>query len=493
MAAPPKPGSRAQRETLREEMLAMGCHHKDVVAEMRARWRMRPREAWRHARGWTLQQLADRINAAASDRPGEAMAADASLIGKWEKWPQGGRRPTTRALLLLAETFGCQVDELLDLDDRRELPTAELRLASGPEPTEPPAPCATDKDKPVPSASTTDFVHCTAAESASWAQWAETSNVGDIALEQLLSDTRALAGNYLTGDPLTVFGQVRQLRDRIFGLLEGRQYPRQSADLYAAAGYLCALLAWISSDLGQIRDADTQGRTAWLCAELSGHNDLRAWVMSTRSKIAFWDGRLREAIGYARRGADYRPQGSAAVLLACQEADAWSTLGAAHEARDALARASEARNHTVGSDEVGGLFACSDFRRSNYSSAALLRIGDAAGALRETQDALTGRVSTHPYGTVAQVRIVQGFAHLTLGQPDGTAEAVRSVLALPPERRLDTVTRRVRELAIALARSSLADTEPGRHLQAEIEAWSLECLPRTLPPPATAHPEETAS
>ncbi|MEV0906948.1 hypothetical protein [Streptomyces hokutonensis] len=51
-------------------------------------------------------------------------------------------------------------------------------------------------------------VRLTADESASWAQWAEAANVGDIALEQLLAETRAL-------------------RDRVFALLEGHQYPRQ--------------------------------------------------------------------------------------------------------------------------------------------------------------------------------------------------------------------------------------------------------------------------
>ncbi|MEU4229606.1 helix-turn-helix transcriptional regulator [Nonomuraea sp. NPDC026600] len=480
MAAIPKSGSRAQREALREEMLARGCRHADIAAEMRARWQMRPREAWRHAYGWTLQQLADRVNVPAASGPDGALATDASLVGKWEKWPQGGRRPTARALVLLAEVFGCEVDELLDLDDRRELPDVELRLISRPDSVaEPPAATTAEPAEQVLSASTAEFVHHAAAESATWAQWAEASNVGDIALEQLLSDTRALASSYLSGDPLTVFGAVRALRDRVFSLLEGRQYPRQSTDLYAVAGYLCALLAWISSDLGQIRDADTQGRTAWLCAELSGSNDLRAWVLSTRSKIAFWDGRLREAIGFARRGASYQPQGTAGILLACQEADAWSTLGAGGEAREAIVRAADARGQVAGIDEVAGIFSCSDFRRSNYASAVLLRIGAPAEALRESEEALSSR-QPQAYGTAAQVRIVQGFAHLALGEPDGAAQALRSVLALPPQRRLDTLTRRVRELAVALARSPLADSGPGRSLQAEIEAWSLESLPRAL-------------
>ncbi|MGW7542361.1 hypothetical protein ACWGKQ_14775 [Streptomyces sp. NPDC054770] len=75
-----------------------------------------------------------------------------------------------------------------------------------------------------------------ADESATWAQWAEASNVGDIALEQLMAETRTLASDYLTSDPVVLFVRTRALRDRLFSLLEGHQYPRQSPDLYVAAG-----------------------------------------------------------------------------------------------------------------------------------------------------------------------------------------------------------------------------------------------------------------
>lgn len=137
----------------------------------------------------------------------------------------------------------------------------------------------------------------------------------------------------------------------------------------------------MSSDLGQLHDADTQGRTAWLCAELAGHNDLRAWVLSTRSKVAFWHGRLRDAINFARRGAAYDTTGTV-VLLACQEADAWSELGAQDEALAALARSEDARGAMAGRDEIGGIFACQPARQENYAAAVQLRLGRPVDALR---------------------------------------------------------------------------------------------------------------
>ena len=66
MNAPSKPGSKADRDALRQDMTAAGCTLADIAIEMRTRFRMRPREAWRHAHGWTLQEAADRISQAST-------------------------------------------------------------------------------------------------------------------------------------------------------------------------------------------------------------------------------------------------------------------------------------------------------------------------------------------------------------------------------------------------------------------------------------------
>ncbi|WP_254650536.1 XRE family transcriptional regulator [Streptomyces sp. GbtcB7] len=481
MNAPSKPGSKADRDLLRQDMTATGCTLADIAIEMRSRFRMRPREAWRHAHGWTLQQAADRITHASTTRPGEAVAADASLVGKWEKWPgPSSRRPSLPVLFAMAEAFTCGVADLLDLDDRRGLPEADLHLLIHRPPTaEPPTAASFIVSPPEPTG--TDLVRFAADESATWAQWAEASNVGDIALEQLMAETRTLASDYLTSDPVPLFVRTRALRDRVFALLEGHQYPRQSADLYVAAGYLCGLLAWMSSDLGQLRDADTQGRTAWLCAELAGHNDLRAWVLSTRSKVAFWDGRLREAINFARHGATYQTKGSVAVLLSCQEADAWSELGAQDEALAALARVEEARAAMTGEDEIGGIFSCQPARQENYAAAAQLRVGRPAEALRSADKALTllAAQPVRAYGTEAQIHISQAAAHLATGEAEGAIEALAPVLALPPDHRLAPVTRRLGELCAGIGRPFTSGTSAVGLRQA-IEEFCVDSAPRHL-------------
>ncbi|MFK0111621.1 helix-turn-helix transcriptional regulator [Streptomyces sp. NPDC091217] len=482
MNAPSKPGSKADRDALRQDMTAAGCTLADIAVEMRTRFRMRPREAWRHAHGWTLQEAADRITQASTSGPGESIAADASLVGKWEKWPgPSSRRPSLAVLFAMADALACRIEDLLDLEDRRALPEADLHLiVQRPSVPEPPAPPVTPSYIAAPPDPVgTDLVRLAADESSTWAQWAEASNVGDIALEQLMAETRTLASDYLTSEPVVLFVRTRALRDRLFSLLEGHQYPRQSADLYVAAGYLCGLLAWMSSDLGQLHDADTQGRTAWLCAELAGHNDLRAWVLSTRSKVAFWDGRLRDAVNFARRGATYDTTGTVAVLLACQEADAWSELGAQDEALAALSRAEAAREAMTGRDDIGGIFACQPARQENYAAAVQLRVGRPVDALRSADNALT-LLHVQPvraYGTEAQIHISQASAHLAAGEADGAFEALAPVLALPPDHRLAPVTRRLGELCSGIGRPSAGSTAVVGLRQA-IEEFCLDSTPR---------------
>ncbi|MFI9343310.1 XRE family transcriptional regulator [Streptomyces sp. NPDC052773] len=290
---------------------------------------------------------------------------------------------------------------------------------------------------------------------------------------------RYLAIDYLVSDPVVLFGRTRRLRDRVFTLLEGHQYPRQSADLYVVAGYLCALLAWMSSDLGQLRAAEAQGRTAWLCAELAGHDELRAWVLSTRSKIAFWDGRLREAIARARHGATYRVGGTVRVLLSCQEADAWSQLWARDEAIAALARAEEARDTVREADDIGGILSCLPSRQQNYAAAVRLRVGAPTDALCAADNALTllAAQPVRAYGTEAQIHICKAAAHMAGGEAEGALEALGPVLALPPDHRLAPVTQRLTELVSGLGRPQ-GSAAVG--LRAAVEAFCLDSAPRHL-------------
>jgi hypothetical protein len=131
-----KPGLRAEKRALREEMLAQGFGYREIAAEFSRRYHLRPRAAWREAHGWSLRETASRINAfraqAGLDPDGVAGVTDAHLCER-ERWPgpggtPSGRRPTPLWLAVLAAVYGCPVADLVDQADRAHLPPADLLI-----------------------------------------------------------------------------------------------------------------------------------------------------------------------------------------------------------------------------------------------------------------------------------------------------------------------------------------------------------------------------
>ena len=115
------------------------------------------------------------------------------------------------------------------------------------------------------------FMARAADEAVEFGEWAETSSVGPITLEQLHQDVRAIARDYLTQPPYPLLRRALHHRRRVFALLEGRVRPAQARDLYLLAGRLCGLAGWMVGDLGYAAEAGTHARTAWLCADLADH------------------------------------------------------------------------------------------------------------------------------------------------------------------------------------------------------------------------------
>ncbi len=327
------------------------------------------------------------------------------------------------------------------------------------------------------------LVAAVAMESARFGRRAEMTNVGAFAVEQLHADLRQLAQAYLTQPPLPILLGIRSIRDETIALLSGRQHPKQTRDLYALAGYACTLLAWISSDLEQFAAADTHGRTAWLCADLADAPELRAWVLSTRSKTAFWAGQHRDALGYAQSGQAFAPSTSVGVLLAAQEADAWAEIGATTRARDALDVARDARDRIADADSIGGLLSCGQARQANYAAGVYLRVGDTDAALTETDAALNAYTigEQRSYGTEAQIQITRAASYLVKNELDGASEALRPVLSLPVDQRLHTVARRLGQLGLALTQPRIARAAEAVALRAEIESYRAHTAVTALP------------
>jgi hypothetical protein len=88
----------------------------------------------------------------------------------------------------------------------------------------------------------------------------------------------------------------------------------------------------------------------------------------------------------------------------------------------------------------------------------------------------------------AQLHIIRASAHLQAGAADGAFEALLPVLNLRPEQRLETVTRRLQQLAAAVARGQLGASGPGRTIQGAVEVYCRESAPRMALSPSPPEP-----
>ena len=118
-------GFKAELDALRERMRGLGFNTDEIAAEIGRRYRLRPRESYRLAWGWSLEQAAARFNecAARADADPEGRASlTGSRLSEFEHWPRGSRKPSVYVLFMLAETYETDVLCLLDLADHESLP-----------------------------------------------------------------------------------------------------------------------------------------------------------------------------------------------------------------------------------------------------------------------------------------------------------------------------------------------------------------------------------
>ncbi|MFJ7280582.1 hypothetical protein [Kitasatospora sp. NPDC098663] len=305
-----------------------------------------------------------------------------------------------------------------------------------------------------------DMLMTAANESARFASYAEQSNVGPHTLEQLDADIRRIVITYPNRPVVPLFNEVRALRDRTFELLEGRQPPAYTRDLYLAAGVLCGILANASFDLGDYRSAATQARTAFLCGEQAAHNGLRSWIRGTQAMVAYWDDRLRDAVHLARDGQQYMPErGTAHIRLASIAARAYARLGREREALDALRTAEEYRQQgESGEDLPGGMMAFPPAKQALYSSTTHLWLGGASHLEQAAADAeesvalyQSEPVERQRLGELSLARMDLALAELGSGEVEGAADQVEAVLALASRRPTEAVNRRLDQFARQLA------------------------------------------
>jgi hypothetical protein len=316
---------------------------------------------------------------------------------------------------------------------------------------------------------------------ARFTTFAERHNVGPETVDQLRDAVSVLANDYIREPLVTVIGDLIETQEAIFRLLEGKQKPARTRDLYLLAGIASGLLAKASHDLGRPHDAMTQARTMYVCADNADHAPLRAWARGLQSLIAYWAGRPQEAVRYAQSGAEVATdlRGSVATWLPALEARAWALLANPQEATTAVQRAQDRRDHHQADDldEIGGLLVFPQAKQHYYAAGAYVFLADgAAHAETEATAAIelyeTGDPTLRSFSDEAGAHAELALSRVHRGELEGARDAVAPVLELSPDKRIGGIVSSTLRIHEALRAHTYATSPTARDLREQIETFS---------------------
>ncbi len=482
-----KTGSKPYRDELRASLQALGAQGSrltELMARDLQQHGVRPRRAWREAAELSQRAAAERFNQLTGN-PRAPMTGN--RIADFEKWPDGGARPTVATLKILADAFGTTWDQLVDSRDLAHMPDSDrLEYVESSRAPARPAPVVVAQP-PRRRGSRDDLVAEVADESAEFGEWVGMSEVADATIEQYAGQVRHLARDFdHAAPPLPLLLETRRLRDRVAARLRGRHRLDQAKDLYLVAAQTCGLLAWQTGNLGNFRAADTHAWTAWMCAEQAGHDGARAWVRATQAMLAGRDGRYTESAQLAEDGLSYASHDSARVFLALFHAKALARTGRYEDARQALDLADNEQARVSAADLLGGTWGMTADRYHSNAADVQVLLEAPTRALAEAQQAITLTEATPPgerrIWSSVYAHIYSAHAHLQQGNLDGATTSLRPVLDLSADIRTAPLLQDLARFRRLLSQPAFADAPLTRDTQEEIETFRREALPRQIAP-----------
>jgi transcriptional regulator with XRE-family HTH domain len=440
----------------------------------------------REQRGWTRNHLARQLIAAARDT-GDRTVPDADTIsGYIYRWETGGvkevseryRHAYCRVLGITLAEFG------LPADAQVGTPGTELVLVPG-------VPSRTDvayrerREPETRQCIVMNEVLMAAHEGSEHAARAEEHGIGDTTLEQLRADLARLARLTDTGEPFTVFQDLRRVRERVYQILERRLWPSEQTDLYFILGVLNGLMGIAADRLGYPDSAEELIRSGFTYATAIDHRPLMAKLRLSSSTAAFWRGMTLRSRDLAADGLRYLDAGPIAADLHLKFARAAAALGDGDAAARAVATAHEARERDQSDEllEMGGEFAVSLATHHYFAGAALSAIrGAESAAAGEIENAAAlyeagpGPGEEHSYETRAMACIDLAAIRLRGGALDAAETAIAPVLELPPSERVSRLGSKMRLIRVELAEPRYQGSAQARDLDQRIEDFIRDTM-----------------
>lgn len=479
---------------LRAQMRSQNRTTHDIAVEIRVRFRVTPLAAYRMALGMSQPEVVDQYK---EQFPTAVM--DQPLLSRLEMFPAfGSRTPLATHLTTLASVYGTTPLSLLDPDSLDRLDPAERDVlircnpgfaAAPPSLGDALTPTALQARLPAPG-SLQEEVEMIARRAMRFTTGVEGSNVGPEMLEQLRAEVAHVARLYPIKPLSHVMGSLAELQDVVFRLLEGHQRPAERTDLFLLSGMISGMLAKASHDLGSPHAAMTQARAAIVCADHAGHDGLRTWVRVLQSMIAYWAGSPHEAARYVDVGAECaaRTRSTAAVWLPAQVARVWGVLGNAERVNEAILQAEYARERVQQDelDEFGGIMTFTRPRQLYYAADARVWL---PGEERSAADTAAAAIDAYEeadeaeqsFSDEAGARADLALARIHLGDLDGAAEALATVLDLPVDQRIGGVVASTRRIHEALRAPTFRGGALAAGIRQEIEEFAGLPIQAALP------------
>jgi hypothetical protein len=273
-------------------------------------------------------------------------------------------------------------------------------------------------------------------------------------VDALNDSVESLGIAYLSSPPTPMLDQALKLRhESIRRLREGAVRAHERPDLYLAAGRASGILSYAALDLGESDAAATHAKAAWALADAANDDELRAWVRGTESLIARFQDKFASAAALIDDGMKYAGHGTSTMRLLCGAAQCAANVGDSRAAQELLDRAADARE-LAAQDTVKGLFAFSYAKQLYYAGSSLMWSDDSVALHRAERDGAAAielweheDEQDRSLDDEALAHIYIATARIKLGEIDGAMAMVRPILALPPERQISWIRRRVGELA----------------------------------------------
>ena len=335
-----------------------------------------------------------------------------------------------------------------------------------------------------------DMIAAAASEARGHAEQAAVTGIGPGTVEQLTADVARLSRAYVSAPPLPLFVAMHRTLDQVETALDQKVYPAQARDLNFLAGALCGLMANACLDLGREEAADDLARAAWTHGRIIEHAPLMGWARGTQALAAIWDQRFADAVRHAEDGLLYVPTGLGAARNHAIHARALAACGDAVAARAAMTAAEKAHADSDAArdelhDGVGGEFSFDAAKLRYYLALALLDSGDPAGAEQATAEAIALYEAiperARSYGCVALARVQLAKAALMGNRLEDAIEALGSVLALDPQRRISSLNEHLEACRQLLLVPGYSTSAAARELEQQLAAFSAASTARALP------------